>query len=100
MHVRARSCPLITSDIKKQIPDQNVLKIKTIKSNDCDDNGMVNGQIRSAKQNYYLNNFNEYTGDSRKTWQTINKLTSCKSGKKSVKLNGVSLTNPTILSSE
>ena len=90
--------------------DRNVLKIKAIKSNDHDDwmrfkkqRNLVNSQIRSSKQNYYLNNFNEYTGDSRKTWQTINELTSRKSGKKSVtslKLNGVSLTNPTILSNK
>ena len=110
MRVRARSCLWITSDLNKQMHDRNVLKIKAIKSNDHDDwmrfkkqRNLVNSQIRSSKQNYYLNNFNEYTGDSRKTWQTINELTSRKSGKKSVtslKLNGVSLTNPTILSNK
>ena len=39
----------------------------------------------------------------RPAWQTINEVTSRKSGKKSVtslKLNGLSLTNPTILSNE
>ena len=39
----------------------------------------------------------------RPAWQTINELTSRKSGKKlvmSLKLNGLSLTNPTILSNE
>ena len=90
--------------------DWNILKLKAIKSNDRNDwmrfkkqRNLVNIQIRSAMQNYYLNNFNECTGDSRKTWQTINELTSRKSGKKSVtslKLNCVSLTNPTILSNE
>ena len=86
------------------------LKLKAIKSNDRNDwmrfkkqRNLVNIQIRSAKQNYHLNNFNECTGDSRKMWQSINELTSRKSGKKSVtslKLNCVSLTNPTILSNE
>ena len=63
----------------------------------------MKSQIRSAKHNYYLNNYNEFTNNSRKTWQTVNELTSRKSGKKSItslKLNGVSLTNPTILSNE
>ena len=41
--------------------------------------------------------------DSRKTWQTINELTSGQSGKTAVtslKVNGVSITNPTELSNE
>ena len=41
--------------------------------------------------------------DSRKTWQTINELTSRQSGKTAVtslKVNGVSITNPTELSNE
>ena len=64
---------------------------------------LVNSKIRLAKQAYYQNSFNEYMGDSRKTWQTINELTSRKSGKKSVtslKVNGVSITNPTVLSTQ
>ena len=51
----------------------------------------------------YQNSFNEYTGDSRKTWQTINELTLRKSGKTAVtslKVNGVSITNPTELSNQ
>ena len=45
----------------------------------------------------------QYTGDSRKTWQTINELTSRESGKTAVtslKVNGVTITNPTELSNE
>ena len=41
--------------------------------------------------------------DSRKTWQTINELASSKSGKTAVtslKVNGVSITNPNELSNE
>ena len=87
--------------------DRDILKIKTSKSNDSNDwslfkkqRNIVNSEIRLAKQAYYQNNFNKYTGDSKKTWQTINELTSRKSGKKSVtslKVNGVSITNPTVL---
>ena len=40
-------------------------------------------------------------GDFRKTWQTINELTSRKSEKRSVtSVNGVSITNPTALSNQ
>ena len=59
--------------------------------------------IGLAKQAYYQNSFKQYTSDSKKTWQTINELTSCKSGKTAVtslKVNGVSITNPTELSNE
>ena len=64
---------------------------------------IVNNEIRLAKRSYYHNSFNEYKVNSRKTWQTINELTSRKSGKESVtslKVNGVSTTNPTMLSNE
>ncbi|CAH3015189.1 unnamed protein product, partial [Porites evermanni] len=64
---------------------------------------IVNSEISLAKQTYYQNSFNQYTGDSRKTWQTINELTSRKSGKTaitSLKVNGVTITNPTELSNE
>ena len=45
----------------------------------------------------------KFVVNSRKTWQTINELTSRKSGKesvKSLKVNGVSTANPTVLSNE
>ena len=64
---------------------------------------IVSNEIRIAKQSYYHNSFNEYKVNSRKTWQTINELTSRKSGKESVtslKVNGVSIRNPTVLSNE
>lgn len=108
--VRARSSPWITSELKKQMHDRNILKIKAYKSNYLNDwiqfkkqRNIVNSKIRLAKQAYYYNNFNEYMGDSRKTWQTINELTSRKSGKISVaslKVNGLLITNPTDLSNE
>ena len=57
---------------------------------------ITNKEIRLTKQAYYQNSFNEHTGDSRKTWQTINELTSRKSGKTSVtslKINGLTITD-------
>ena len=90
--------------------DRDVLKITARKSNDPNDwtqfkklRNIVNSEIRLAKQAYYQNSFNQYKGDSRKTWQTINELTSRKSGKTAVtslKVNRVSITNPTELSNE
>ena len=90
--------------------DRDVLKIKARKSNDRNDwtqfkklRNIVYSEIRLAKQAYYQNSFNQYKGDSRKTWQTINELTSRKSGKTAVtslKVNRVSITNPTELSNE
>ena len=90
--------------------DRDILKIKACKSNDPNDwmqfkqlRNIVNSEISLAKQAYYQNSFNQYTGDSRKTWQTINELTSRESGKTAVtslKVNGVTITNPTELSNE
>ena len=110
MRVRTRSSPWITSELKKRMHDRDILKIKASKSNDSNDwslfkkqRNIVNSEIRLAKQAYYQNSFNKHTGDSKKTWQTINELTSRKSGKKSVtslKVNGVSITNPTVLSNQ
>ena len=90
--------------------DRDILKIKACKSNDPNDwtqfkklRNIVNSEISLAKQAYYQNSFNQYTGDSRETWQTINELTSRESGKTAVtslKVNGVTITNPTELSNE
>ena len=63
----------------------------------------MNSEKRLAKQSYYHNSFNEFKVNSRKTWQTINELTSRKSEKESItslKVNNVSITNPTTLSNE
>ena len=63
----------------------------------------MNSEIRLAKRSYYHKSFNEYKVNFRKTWQTINELTPRKSGKESVtsvKVNGVSTANPTMLSNE
>ena len=112
MRVRTRSSPWITSELKKRMDDRDIPKIKASNSNHSNDwslfkkqRNIVNSEIRLAKQAYYQNSFNKYTGDFKKTWQTNNELTSRKSGKKSVtsislKVNGVAITNSTVLSNQ
>ena len=99
MRVRARSSPWITSTLKRCMHDRDILKIKASKSKNPSDwmqfkkqRNIVNKEIRLAKQAYYQNTFNENKGDSKRTWQTINELTSRKSGKTTVtslKVNGL-----------
>ena len=104
MRVRACSSPWITSELKKRRHNRNILKIKAMKSKDHFDwmqlkkkRNIVNSEIRLAKKSYYHNSFNEYKVNSRKTWQTINELTSRKSGKESITspnwVNSVSISN-------
>ena len=70
---------------------RDILKIKAIMLNAPNDwmlykrqRNLTNKEIRLTKQGYYQNSFKEHTGDSLKTWQTINELTARKSGKMSV----------------
>ena len=51
----------------------------------------VNWEINSAKKAYYENAFNNCSADQRKTWKTINELTSRKSNKtvNEIEYNGV-----------
>ena len=108
--VRARSSPWITLELKNKMHDRDVLKIKLTKSNDSQDwsnfrkqRNIVNREIRLAKQVYYQTRFSEYKADSRKTWQTINELTSRNSGKTSItslKVNGLSVTDRDELSNK
>ena len=108
--VRARSSPWITSGIKSLMHKRDILKIKAIKSNAPNDwmlykiqRNITNKEIRLTKQAYYQNSFNEHKGDSRKTWQIINELTSRKSGKTSVtslKINGLTITDTREISNE
>ena len=65
--------------------NRDILKIKVIKSNDPHDwanfkkmRKKVNTEIKAAKKIFYNNKFIETNGDPRKTWQTINDLTSRK----------------------
>ena len=78
MRVCTRNSPWITSELKKRMHDQDILKIKASKSNDSNDwslfkkqRNIVNSEIRLAKQAYYQNSFNKYMGDSKKTWKTL-----------------------------
>ena len=41
----------------------------------------VNREIKSAKKAYYKSAFNSCAKDKRKTWKTVNELTSRKSNK-------------------
>ena len=62
---------------------------------------VVNNEIKTAKAFYYKSTFLEHKFNSRKTWQTINELTSRKSNKRSlrqIKLDGISLTNSSEIS--
>ena len=89
---------------------RDILKLKAIKSNASNDwmlykrlRNITNKEIRLTKQAYYQNSYNEHTGDSRKTWQTINELTSRKSGKTlvtSLKINGLTITDTREISNE
>ena len=110
MCVHALSSPWIKSELKKRMHNQNIPKIKPVRCKDPFDwiqlkkqSNIANNEIRLAKRSYSHNSFNEYKVNSRKTWQTINALTSRKYGKESVtslKVNGVSTTNPTMPSNE
>ena len=75
-HVRGRGSPWITSELKKQMHERDILKIKAIKSNDPvawakfkEQRNIVNKAIKQAKQFYYQTSFSGHEGDSRKTWQ-------------------------------
>ena len=109
LRVRGRSSRWIASELKKQMHEKDILKIKAIKSNDPavwaqfkEQRNIVNKAVKQAKQSYYQTSFSDHKGDYRKAWQ-INELTSHKSGKSSVKelmVNGQSVTNPTELEDE
>ena len=88
-HVSAQGSPWITSDLKKQMHERDILKIKAIKSNNQvvwvklkkKQRNIVNKAVKQAKQFYYQTIFSDHKGDSRETWQIINALTSRMSGK-------------------
>ena len=101
--VRSGKVPWITSDLRKGIRDRDVAKRKAIKSNFPQDWAMykrlrnrINGEVKSTKAFYYASAFIHFNGDSRKTWQLINELTSRQKNNASVKelkLNENSVTN-------
>ena len=72
--------------------DRDVAKRKAIKSNSPQDWAMykrlrnrINGEVKSTKASYYASAFIQSNGDSRKTWQLINELTSLQKNNASVK---------------
>ena len=95
--------PWITSDLLKGMRDHDVAKRKAIKSNNPQDWAMdkrlrnrINGEVKSTKASYYASAFVQSNGDSRKTWQLINELTSRQKNNasvKEIKLNENSVTN-------
>ena len=85
---RNSKSPWITSILKKRMNFRDRLKRKAIKTKDPFIwnqfrmvKNQVNRKINSAKKAYYENAFNNCFGDQRKTWKTINELTSRKSNK-------------------
>ena len=72
--------------------DRDVAKRKAIKSNNPQDWAMykrlrnrINGEVKSTTASYYGSAFIQSNGDSRKTWQLINELTSLQKNNASVK---------------
>ena len=56
----------------------------------------INNNIKTSKASYYSNAFSQSKGNSRKTWQTINKLTPRRTNNttvKELKLNGSVISN-------
>ena len=106
--VRSKSCPWITAGLKERMHNRDTLKIKAIKSNDPHDwanfkrmRNKVNTEIKAAKKVFYNNKFIENNGDPRKTWQTINDLTSRKAVHSSIReinLKGTFITESSDLS--
>ena len=85
---RNSKSPWITTILKKRMNCRDRLKRNAIKTNDPSTwnqfrtmRNQVNRDINTAKQAYYKNASNNCSGDQRKTWKTINELTSRKSNK-------------------
>ena len=63
--------------------DRDAAKRKAMASNDPHDwakykklRNTINNNIKTSKASYYSNAFSQSKGNSRKTWQTFNELTS------------------------
>ena len=72
--------------------DRDAAKRKAIKSNDPRDwarykmlRNIINYNIKTTKASYYSNAFIQSEGNSRRTWQTINELTSSRINNTTVK---------------
>ena len=85
--------------------DRDAAKRKAMASNDPRDwakykklRNTINNNIKTSKASYYSNAFSQSEGNSRKTWQTINDLTSRPTNDTTVKLNGSIISNSSELS--
>ena len=90
--VRASKSPWVTKRLKQLMHQRDSLKLKAICSNDPNvwldfkkKRNTVNNEIKKAKKAYYLNEFRESTGNSKKTWKIINELTSRKHNNPQIK---------------
>ena len=83
--------------------DRDAAKRKAMTSNDPRDQAnykklrnTINNNIKTSKASYFSNAFSQSKGNSRKTWQTINDLTSRRTNSstvKELKLNGSIISN-------
>ena len=88
--------------------DRDATKRKAMASNDLGDwakykklRNTINNNIKTSKASYYSNAFSQSKGNFRKTWQTINELTSCRTNNTTVKefkSNGSIISNSSELS--
>ena len=72
--VRSSKSPWITPEIKRQMHERDVLKIKAIRSKDICDwtafkkaRNSVNNEIKLAKKTYYMNAFHENENNMKRT---------------------------------
>ena len=104
--VRSKRSPWIISELKKHMHERDIMKLKAIRSKNPQDLGefkrlrnKVYSNIKIAKESYYKQS-SEHKYDSRRTWQTINELTSRKGNNPSIKeliVNDVSINKTTDL---
>ena len=88
--------------------DRDAAKRKAVKSNDpCDWakykklRNSINNRIKTAKVSYFSKAFMQFEGNSKKTWQTINELTSRRKSNdtvKELKVNDVVINNSSEIS--
>ena len=105
---RTNKTPWINSELKKGMRDHYAAKRKAIKSNDPRDwakykklRNIINNNIKTTKASYYSNAFIQSESNSRRTWQTINELTSRRINNttvKELKLNDAIISNSSELS--
>ena len=108
--IRKSKSPWISAHLKDLMHHRDRLKIKAIKSKDSRDwsvfrktRNRVNAEIRNAKKSYYNNTFDKYSNNPRKTWQTINEVTSRVNNKSvinEIDNGGRILNNPTEVAEE